>query len=121
MTLVLASVIGAHGHAFAHSPGSAHGHNHTGLLEAVSQLDQTLQMAPGDDLATVDSDHQNTNDKGHAGCTDFVCHGGLAVLASGCVGLTFELRVENLPWTSQVTCRRGVFSLDRPPKIFVLA
>lgn len=120
MALMLASVIGAHGHAFAHSPGSGHGHRHSGLVEQVSQVEQTFQIAP-DILTAVDADHQNTNDKSHSGCTDFICHGGLAILASGLVALTFAQRVENLPWTSQVACRRGVFSLDRPPKIFVLA
>ena len=120
MVLALASVIGAHGHAFAHNPGSAHGHHHPGMLEHISQVAQTIQTA-SDDLTTVDGDHQNTNDNSHTGCTDFICHGGLAILASGCTALTFELRVENLSWISQVTSRRGVFSLDRPPKSFVLA
>ena len=118
LALVLASVIGAHGHAIEHSHDSTHGHHHTGSIEQVLQVAQAVQTA-SNGLSAVDGDHQV--DTRHTGCTDFICHGGLAVLASGCPALTFELRDENLPWTSQVTSQQGVFSLERPPKFHVLA
>jgi hypothetical protein len=58
----------------------------------------------------------------HAGCTDFICHGGVAVLAAATAWVVSSWpEARPLPWEQRALHSVSPAGLDRPPKSLVSA
>ena len=108
LVVLVASIIGAYGHAAAHNFSSS-------ISEPLSQV--------GSDHSHSQSEHatgQEHQGDDHANCLDTLCHGGYAIVASFLTmfnslhGL-YVVAAPDLYHGSAPTC------LDRPPKISVFA
>jgi hypothetical protein len=112
--LVFAHVVGAYAHAAGHSHGRAHvgcAHDHANHAAATALPDQGVS---GSLHLSCDQEID------HASCCDFMCHGGIAILATP--ALTFAEPARDCS-ASNASIARLLWpgSLDRPPKSFALA
>ena len=115
VVLIAAVALGSHAHS------NVGGHHH----HAVGQVDAMIApMFHGDiyeATSAIDARGRGTLKQNHADCMDFHCHGGLAIVATDCQVMAITQQGVQFPCRSEVTNRRGSFSLDRPPKAVVLA
>jgi hypothetical protein len=118
--LAFAHVIGAYTHAAGHAHGHAHGqghaahaawaHDHADHEPAAIATIAVIQQSVSADPA-LHGDHGTD----HASCSDFVCHGGIAILVAPAFAYaelartnpSCEIAFARLLWPS---------SLERPPK-----
>ena len=115
LALVLAQLVGAYAHAA--------GHDHAGAYAACAHLDghhaaaQTHDAAApsGIDQGAVDKPQHDDDRALHSGSCDFLCHGGIAVLAAA----GFSYADPTLPYTLAVAIIADPsppLSLERPPR-----
>lgn len=118
--VVFASIVGAAAHAGEHGHHRHHHHDHhhgTGTISP--DADHAAHHAP---VAGSHIDFQSIADDEpqHAGCLDFTCHGGVAVLGATTpwdVGFWPEAAI--FPWRTQALDAVSPARLDRPPKSLV--
>jgi hypothetical protein len=118
LALAMAPIAGAAAHVIGH--GDAHAHHHGAIIAADSSPDPDQRSAHSEDHHRVsgagpanmpEPAHQ------HSGCVDFVCHGGLAVLAAATAwNFTDWPKVAVFPWNTQALASVIPARLDRPPK-----
>jgi|SoiMethySBSTD1v2_1073268.scaffolds.fasta_scaffold85098_3 hypothetical protein len=118
LAVLVASVVGAAAHAREHGH---HGHHH-GAGSISSDADRGALYAPVAEyielLVIVDDEPQPITQ--HAGCLDFICHGGVAVPTTPWnVGSWPQAAV--FPWRARSLVSMSPARLDRPPKSRVSA
>jgi hypothetical protein len=106
--------------------GQQHAHHHEAAAKTHSDHG-TDRVAAAPDKASgaasaLDHPEPGGSDRSHTCCMDFICHGGIAIIA-GDTGAQFvtwhEARV--LPWDGQALASVSPARLDRPPKALVSA
>jgi hypothetical protein len=114
VALILATMIGAYGHAA--------GHAHHSALCATHQPTSDTHAGPNvSEPGHVNSEHEST-DKGqaHSNCYDLLCHGGFAVLCQAADMPPAPQSVPVIPPHAGVS-NMWCGGLERPPRSPVLA
>jgi hypothetical protein len=123
LVLAVSSIIGAGCHAGVHHHQAGSHHHKIAASENSPKADH-LATHSGDERALFGAGDANVPEPAHqhSGCMDFICHGGLAVLASATSWIVAgwpEKAV--LPRDMQALVSVSPARLDRPPKSFVSA
>lgn len=128
MTIAVVLVVASPVVAQAHSGGHAHHGDHAAAQSQSSHVVTVLSATPaefdvvmktmchGSDHGTPGASHNSCN----AGCCDFCCHGGVAILATD---LSAAVWPEAADYGAASGIGRGatVFAFERPPKALALA
>jgi hypothetical protein len=118
LAVLVASVVGAAAHAREHG---RHGHHH-GAGSISTDADRGALYAPVAEyieLLVIGDDEPQPITQ-HAGCLDFICHGGVAVPTTPWnVGSWPQAAV--FPWGGRSLVSVSPARLDRPPKSRVSA
>ena len=105
VALLCAHVVGAYAHAAGHGPAS--------------RAQQELSAVGGGVSAHVHGGHAKEA-AGHVDCCDFMCNGGLAILAAPTVVFT-RTKAPPSSRVIEIVHLRLAASLERPPKSAVRA
>jgi hypothetical protein len=84
VALIFANVVGAHAHATAHGPDAAHGGWDQHLATSAAAVHAAAYAAVDDAASGIAHEHGDPGGAHTTSC-DFVCHGGVAILAASTV------------------------------------
>src|SRR5262245_46782653 len=110
VALVFAHVVGAYAHAAGHNAGQ----------EPSSRAQQEISAAAGGGLSAHAHGTQAQEAAGYLDACDFMCNGGLAILAAPTLAFT-RTKAPASCRVSEIVHLRLAASLERPPKSAVRA
>ena len=119
LCLVTASVAGA----AAHAGDCAHHHGAQVAIDAEHAAHALDHTASTDAVSPAGGGGEPQESQGrHVACMDFLCHGGVAVLAAGSAWTAEDWpTARTVPWASLPLVAISPSTLDRPPKALVSA
>lgn len=109
VALLCAHMVGAYAHAAGHNAGQG----------PASRAQQEISAVGGGVSAHVHGEHAKEA-AGHVDCCDFMCNGGLAILAAPTVVFT-RTKAPPSSRVIEIVHLRLAASLERPPKSTVRA
>jgi len=122
LALMVASIVGGAAHAREHGH---HSHHHHGAAPVSAHVGHGTPHAPVGgshlDFQSVADDEPDSAPH-RAGCLDFVCHGGAAVLGAANPWIVAPWPAAAIfPWQTRALIFVSPARLDRPPKSLVSA
>jgi hypothetical protein len=111
--LALALVTATGFGAFAHA--ALHGHAHGAGVDHAHHADHVPPPAHGDHADCDRADHKSHGQHDHRDCSEFICHGGFAMLGADVPGFELPTRSASPLWLNATAESAAVPALDRPP------